>query len=137
MPCWCRRRIRQIALNAATIALLRSVPRDPTTPYLFRTRLIGLFYPWNRIRRRAGPPDVRLRDLRHSFASFLVNRGMSLYGGQDLLGHTQRGPSSVTLIWLDKPYWTLLRWFPALSAVPRLAPRSRVRSESPARFRGL
>ena len=89
MPCWCRRRIRQIALNAATIALLRSVPRDPATPYLFRTRLTGLFYPWNRIGRRAGPPDVRPHDLRHSFASFLVNSGMSLYVVQDLLGHTQ------------------------------------------------
>jgi integrase len=82
-------RPRIIALNAAAIALLRSVPRDPTSPYLFRTRLTGLFYPWHRIRHRAGLPDVRLHDLRHSFASFLVNKGMSLYVVQDLLGHTQ------------------------------------------------
>jgi site-specific recombinase XerD len=32
-------------------------------------------------------PDVRLHDLRHSFASFLVNSGRSLYEVQTLLGH--------------------------------------------------
>ncbi len=47
----------------------------------------SLFFPWDRIRQRARLPDVRLHDLRHSFASFLVNRGVSLYVVQGLLGH--------------------------------------------------
>jgi len=44
---------------------------------------------WNRIRKAAGLPDVRLHDLRHSYASFLVNNGRSLYEVQKLLGHSQ------------------------------------------------
>ena len=44
---------------------------------------------WDRIRKQAGIPDVRIHDLRHSFASFLVNSGRSLYEVQKLLGHSQ------------------------------------------------
>jgi integrase len=80
---------RTIALNAAAIALLRTAASDSASPYIFPTQLSGLFCPWNRIRRRAGLADVRLHDLRHSFASFLVNQGVSLYVVQNLLGHTQ------------------------------------------------
>ena len=47
----------------------------------------SLWFPWQRIRIRAGLADVRLHDLRHSFASLLVNRGVSLYVVQQLLGH--------------------------------------------------
>ena len=56
-------------------------------PYIFATRLIGIYNAWDRIRHRAGLADVRLHDLRHSFASLLVNRGVSLYVVQGLLGH--------------------------------------------------
>jgi integrase len=85
-------RARVIALNQSAIALLTSVPRIHGNPFIFPSPVTGrpsasLFFPWDRIRKRAGLVDVRLHDLRHSFASFLVNRGVSLYVVQGLLGH--------------------------------------------------
>ncbi|HVV62620.1 MAG TPA: tyrosine-type recombinase/integrase [Pseudolabrys sp.] len=85
-------RPRVIALNQSAIALLTSTPRLDDNPYIFPSPVNGrpcasLFFPWDRIRNRAGLQDVRLHDLRHSFASFLVNRGVSLYVVQGLLGH--------------------------------------------------
>ena len=85
-------RARVIALNRSAIALLTAAPRIDGNPYIFPSEVNGrppasLYFPWDRIRKRAVLPDVRLHDLRHSFASFLVNRGVSLYIVQGLLGH--------------------------------------------------
>lgn len=87
-------RPRVIALNGRALALLRSISRLPGNPYIFPSPITGrpcpsLHFPWTRIKQRAGLDNVRLHDLRHSFASFLVNQGVSLYVVQGLLGHTQ------------------------------------------------
>jgi integrase len=84
---------RYIQLNTTAIELLKSVPRIDGNPYIFPTPTTGrpmphLFFPWDRIRKRAGLQDFRLHDLRHSFASFLVNDGERLNVVQKLLGHT-------------------------------------------------
>lgn len=50
---------------------------------------VSIFQAWNTARKRAGLPEVRIHDLRHSFASFLINNGRSLYEVQKILGHTQ------------------------------------------------
>jgi len=83
---------RTIALNAPAISLLRSIRPSDISPYIFPAPTTNrpspsLYFPWQRIRVRAGLPDLRLHDLRHSFASFLVNSGVSLYVVQGLLGH--------------------------------------------------
>jgi integrase len=87
-------RPRSVHLNSAALDLLRSIPRLESNPYIFPSPVTGrpspsLHFPWWRIREQAGLQDVRLHDLRHSFASFLVNQGVSLYVVQGLLGHTR------------------------------------------------
>lgn len=47
----------------------------------------SFFYSWDTARTKAGMPDLRVHDLRHSFASFLVNAGRSIYEVKELLGH--------------------------------------------------
>ena len=51
--------------------------------------MIDLQHPWRRIRKAAGLDDVRIHDLRHTFASggLLVGEGLAMIG--KLLGHTQ------------------------------------------------
>lgn len=51
--------------------------------------LVNLQKPWRAIRSRAGLDNVRIHDLRHSFASIAVASGMSLPMIGKLLGHSQ------------------------------------------------
>jgi integrase len=83
-----------IYLNAAAINLLRTMPRMAGNPYLIAgknpgARLINLQKPWRRIRAKANLDDVRIHDLRHSFASVAAGTGMSLPMIGKLLGHSQ------------------------------------------------
>ena len=92
VPCSKSGRPRLIQLNSAALELLRSLPRESGNAFIFPSPVTGrpsasLHFPWTRIRRRAGLIEFRLHDLRHSFASFLVNKGVSIYVVQGLLGH--------------------------------------------------
>jgi integrase len=85
---------RPIYLNEYAVAVLEKLPRVPGNPYLFPGRrlgehitLSGLEGAWKRIRKAAQVEDVRLYDLRHTFASVGVGDGESLYLVGSLLGH--------------------------------------------------
>ena len=93
VPCSKTGRRRAIVLNTAASQVLQSIEPLPNNPYIFPSPTTGrpslsLHFPWTRIRRRAALLDLRLHDLRHSFASFLVNQGISIFVVQGLLGHT-------------------------------------------------
>lgn len=85
---------RYVPLSDGVLRLLVQVPRLSSCPWVFanpktRKPFVSIFYSWDTARTRAGLPDVRIHDLRHSFASFLVNAGRSLYEVQKILGHTE------------------------------------------------
>lgn len=85
---------RYIPLSDQVILLLEHIPRYSGCDWVFPNPktldpFVSIFNSWNTARIRAGLKDVRMHDLRHSFASFLVNSGRSIYEVQNLLGHTQ------------------------------------------------
>ena len=85
---------RVIPLGPEARAVLSSIPRQEDNPWVIAGKLPGshltdLQRPWRRIRKRAGLEDVRIHDLRHSFASRALALGESLTIIGKLLGHTQ------------------------------------------------
>ena len=85
---------RHVPLSESAVKLLGELPRWEDCPYVVpnpntRKPFVSIFYAWDSARKKAGMPELRIHDLRHSFASFLVNAGRSLYEVQKLLGHTQ------------------------------------------------
>ena len=87
-------RPRYVPLSNGVINLLANVPHDANNPWVFPNPKTGkpyisIFGSWNTARSKAGLGEVRIHDLRHSFASFLVNSGRTLYEVQRILGHTQ------------------------------------------------
>jgi integrase len=85
---------RYVPLNDGAVALLQSMERFEGCEYAFPNPetlkpYTHIFQSWNTVRKKAGLADFRIHDLRHSFASFLVNNGRSLYEVQKILGHTQ------------------------------------------------
>lgn len=85
---------KTVYLNGAAQRLLSGLPRLAENPFVVPGKrqgrhLVNLEKPWLRIRNLAQLPDVRLHDLRHSFASVGAGAGFGLPIIGALLGHTQ------------------------------------------------
>jgi len=89
-----------IPLGAPALQLLATLPRISGNPYVLpgkkeKGHLVGLPRAWARIKKQAGLHDVRLHDLRHSFATVAVAGGDSLYLVGKVLGHRQAKSTEV------------------------------------------
>ncbi len=83
-----------VYLSAPALEVLAGIERKDDAPWVIAgakpgSHLVNLRKPWHRIRERAGLDDVRLHDLRHSFASVAAGLGEGLPMIGKLLGHTQ------------------------------------------------
>jgi integrase len=85
-------REKVIYLNPPALALLTGLPRISSNPYVIAGERAGMPFGgidkvWFRVRKAVGLDDVRLHDLRHSFASVGAAGGLSLPIIGALLGH--------------------------------------------------
>ena len=90
------KRVRSVPLNDSALVLLDQLGQndvDRKSSHLFISGRTGehlgnIHKVWDRLRNKAGLPKLRLHDLRHQYASFLVNSGRTLYEVQKILGHS-------------------------------------------------
>lgn len=86
------KRPRTIPLNDSALSVLKQINRKESDVYVFTNAktnkpFVNVFKPWDRIRNKAGLPQLRLHDLRHMYATFCVNNGCTIFEVSQLLGH--------------------------------------------------
>ena len=93
-----QKKVHRIPLNTRAVAMLKQLRRlaDPAEPLVFptRARVGNIRMAWEQVRRDARVPDLRIHDLRHSYASLLINQGVTLYEVGALLGHSDVATTS-------------------------------------------
>lgn len=97
---------KAVPLAAAAVKLLAGLPRNDAFVLPAAKgagHYTGLQKDWERVRARAGLNGVRVHDLRHSFASFAVADGNSLYLIGKVLGHKQARTTEIYAHLADDP----------------------------------
>ena len=85
---------KKVPIGDEVHSVLEDIERIGGNPYVITGKLPGshitdMQKPWRRIRAAAGLDDLRIHDLRHSYASSAVGMGESLPMIGKLLGHSQ------------------------------------------------
>ena len=86
------KRVRSVPLNDSAINIISQLKTESYS-HLFINQQSQKPYTtihkvWGRLREKAGLKHLRIHDLRHQYASFLVNDGRTLYEVQQILGHS-------------------------------------------------
>lgn len=87
------KRMRAVPLNDSAMYVIGQLDTKGVYEHLFINKklkkpYVSIAKVWDELRTKAGLPHVRIHDLRHQFASSLVNDGNSLYTVQQILGHS-------------------------------------------------
>jgi integrase len=105
-----QRKIHRVPVSSDVAAIVRQrlllVPSG--VPWLFPGDVPGqpvkeIRHFWRQVQKLADLPDVRIHDLRHTFASLLVSGGASLEMIGKLLGHTQMQTTQRYAHLMDSP----------------------------------
>lgn len=83
---------RRIPLPREAYEIIAALPRRDGNPYVIlgeteKGHLVNLQKPWLRIRKAAGLEDVRMHDLRHTYASVAVMSGVDPFLLKEIMGH--------------------------------------------------
>jgi site-specific recombinase XerD len=124
------KRMRPVPLNESAMDILEQV-RNDSPQWVFYNPDTGTHYKslhnaWDDLRSKANLKNLRIHDLRHTYASLLINSGIGIYSVKELLGHsdtkvTQRYAHMNTQTLLDASEVASRR---IRAASPRLLPAS-------------
>lgn len=83
---------RHVPLSQAALDLIGKLPKYDKCPWLIpnpetKQPFVSIKRAWTTARDDAGLQGLRLHDLRHSAASFMINAGIDLYAVGRILGH--------------------------------------------------
>ncbi|MCW1431883.1 tyrosine-type recombinase/integrase [Novosphingobium sp. JCM 18896] len=83
---------RHVPLSQAAISLIEQLPKFEKCDWLLpnpdtKEPFVSIKRAWDTARKDAGLAGLRLHDLRHSAASFMINAGIDLYAVGRILGH--------------------------------------------------
>jgi integrase len=99
---------KSVPLGAAAAEVLAGIPRVAGNPFVFPGERQGSHWvnverSWRRIRRAAGFPELRMHDLRHSYAAIGAAAGLGLPVIGRILGHTQASTTQRYTHFADDP----------------------------------
>ncbi|WP_271299194.1 site-specific integrase [Sphingomonas sp. CV7422] len=93
-------RSRYVPLASAALDLIADLPKASGATFLFPNprdaskHLTTIKHGWQACRDAADLPELRVHDLRHSAASFMVNSGVDLFAVGKVLGHANVASSA-------------------------------------------